>query len=101
MKLVFLMCVVFVIGCKSQESAKLPAKVDCHVGNAVAATITSENQEVEVKPWWTTHTASCPKNMREVKPSDREVDKGVGSYKSIDEWLNWRVQHVTCVPDGL
>lgn len=88
---------------QTQTSIKAPP----YLIGAVPATITDDKQDPpEKRSWWSTHSVTCPDNMRMVRPSEREVRHGYGvditspSY-DIDSSINWRYQHITCIPDGL
>jgi hypothetical protein len=85
-------------------SAQAQEQADCHPG-IIPATVKDVEFYQPSLPWWETHQADCPANMRKVVPSDREMERG---YKSIDapdfneeEAMNWRVRHTLCEPDGL
>ena len=105
-----LLLAVLLVGCKATTPPPAPPVVlhpagataakeqaDCHPTEQ-AATMESDEERAEIKPWWETHNPRCPKTMRMVFPSDREVDKAA-SY-GMDNWMNWRYQHVVCIPDG-
>lgn len=86
-----------------QTVAKAPP---CLTG-VVPATATDTTQNPpEKRPWWGARSITCPSSMRMVYPSEREVRHGYNvdvmppSYDN-DGSMNWRYQHITCVPDGL
>jgi hypothetical protein len=104
--IVLLAAICFLAGCKqSPQPAALhtAGAADCHPTEA-AATIVDESKPVqpeEPKPWWMTHRAHCPDTMREVEPSIRESNVKTTTFTSSDDWMNWRIQHTTCIPDGM
>ena len=88
---------------QTQTSAKAPP---CLTG-AVPATVTDTAQNPpEKRPWWDAHSITCPSDMRMVYPSEREVRRGynidvTSSSYDNDGSMDWRYQHITCIPDGL
>lgn len=79
-----------------QPAQKAPCAPDLNkeFQGKVPATITERNSTNA--DWGETHEASCPKNMREVTPSLREIEAA-----SADDTIRWIDEHEYCIPDGV
>ena len=76
-----------------------PAKAPCAPNvtqeskGVVRPTITEKN--THNASWGETHEADCPRNMRTVIPSSREISAAEGG--DIVRWID---EHEYCIPDG-